>query len=490
MAEKTCPICNSSMVLRTALRGKNAGGQFWGCSNFPKCKGLLSLDDSGNLPTDQASQTTTAAASNQRSTEPVHWRDCLPRNDYYSEYVSIGAAPGFAVDQNALQDPGVRRVASQALLLSKRSPPNEVSSHQKAIASIIQKLLTRGTLPLSTLHVEEAIVRTLGLSAHTTSLDERNIEVGWKWSSKPPRGLMREISEAFSYRAEITEEDILALSEDILGDVLDGDNEQYFFSKWLKQTIGKNALHWITPQAELDLILASAGIEQSGQRKIDFLFCHPISGTIAIELDGEDHASKIRSDGARDADLAQAEIKTFRIPNKELELGEGPNLSQLEQALRDAGASSRSDSPAGMPLAIFAASVSARFQFVLARALSSGLLQIESKKWSIGIRTDLVEIEVFQSAADDFAEMVTSLYALYGADPIKLAIKCQPISKASTTHDLRVAAITKESPLTVGLRKLTEDYVFCFSRCRSHGRAHWRSMLAACTVSTKERRMC
>jgi ATP-dependent DNA helicase RecQ len=57
--------------------------------------------------------------------------------------------------------------------------------------------------------------------------------------------------------------------------------------------------------------------------------------------------------------------------------------------------------------------------------------------------------------------MVTSLYALYGADPIELAIKCQPISEASAAHDLRVAALTKESPLTVGLRKLTEDYVFC-----------------------------
>jgi uncharacterized membrane protein YraQ (UPF0718 family) len=34
-----CPICNSQMVKRTARRGSNAGQQFWGCSNYPNCRG-------------------------------------------------------------------------------------------------------------------------------------------------------------------------------------------------------------------------------------------------------------------------------------------------------------------------------------------------------------------------------------------------------------------------------------------------------------------
>jgi len=28
------------MVLRTARRGPNAGGKFWGCSAYPACKGI------------------------------------------------------------------------------------------------------------------------------------------------------------------------------------------------------------------------------------------------------------------------------------------------------------------------------------------------------------------------------------------------------------------------------------------------------------------
>ena len=38
-----CPKCAKPMVLRTAKTGKNAGQQFWGCSGYPKCKGVVSL---------------------------------------------------------------------------------------------------------------------------------------------------------------------------------------------------------------------------------------------------------------------------------------------------------------------------------------------------------------------------------------------------------------------------------------------------------------
>ncbi|MFB3429807.1 MAG: restriction endonuclease [Phycisphaerales bacterium] len=39
----TCPACQSPMVLRTARKGPNAGNQFWGCSNFPSCRSILSV---------------------------------------------------------------------------------------------------------------------------------------------------------------------------------------------------------------------------------------------------------------------------------------------------------------------------------------------------------------------------------------------------------------------------------------------------------------
>jgi len=34
-----CPLCTKPMVRRTARRGANAGGEFWGCTGYPACRG-------------------------------------------------------------------------------------------------------------------------------------------------------------------------------------------------------------------------------------------------------------------------------------------------------------------------------------------------------------------------------------------------------------------------------------------------------------------
>ena len=38
-----CPRCGKPMVLRTARKGKSAGKQFWGCSGYPECTGMVEL---------------------------------------------------------------------------------------------------------------------------------------------------------------------------------------------------------------------------------------------------------------------------------------------------------------------------------------------------------------------------------------------------------------------------------------------------------------
>ncbi|WP_153556981.1 DUF2726 domain-containing protein [Roseimaritima sediminicola] len=43
-ASPLCSKCDTSMVLRTATRGKHAGRQFWACVNYPKCRELVGID--------------------------------------------------------------------------------------------------------------------------------------------------------------------------------------------------------------------------------------------------------------------------------------------------------------------------------------------------------------------------------------------------------------------------------------------------------------
>lgn len=35
----SCPVCSEGMVRRTAKKGGNAGQEFWGCKNYPRCRG-------------------------------------------------------------------------------------------------------------------------------------------------------------------------------------------------------------------------------------------------------------------------------------------------------------------------------------------------------------------------------------------------------------------------------------------------------------------
>lgn len=39
-----CPLCAKPMIRRTAKRGANAGGEFWGCTGYPACRGTRPIN--------------------------------------------------------------------------------------------------------------------------------------------------------------------------------------------------------------------------------------------------------------------------------------------------------------------------------------------------------------------------------------------------------------------------------------------------------------
>ena len=56
-----CPKCGQTMVLRTARQGPNAGSQFWGCSDYPNCRGTRKT----RADSDQTNSTDWSDPSNQ-----------------------------------------------------------------------------------------------------------------------------------------------------------------------------------------------------------------------------------------------------------------------------------------------------------------------------------------------------------------------------------------------------------------------------------------
>ena len=40
---QSCPKCGGVMVMREVKKGQNIGNKFWGCSSFPKCRGVVNV---------------------------------------------------------------------------------------------------------------------------------------------------------------------------------------------------------------------------------------------------------------------------------------------------------------------------------------------------------------------------------------------------------------------------------------------------------------
>ncbi|WP_260415086.1 topoisomerase [Pseudomonas cichorii] len=38
-----CPHCKKIMIMKVARTGGNAGGDFWGCKDYPKCRGMRGI---------------------------------------------------------------------------------------------------------------------------------------------------------------------------------------------------------------------------------------------------------------------------------------------------------------------------------------------------------------------------------------------------------------------------------------------------------------
>ncbi|MDE5713002.1 MAG: topoisomerase DNA-binding C4 zinc finger domain-containing protein [Muribaculaceae bacterium] len=41
----SCPKCGKPMLKRMQKKGQMQGREFWGCSNYPNCNGIRSIDN-------------------------------------------------------------------------------------------------------------------------------------------------------------------------------------------------------------------------------------------------------------------------------------------------------------------------------------------------------------------------------------------------------------------------------------------------------------
>ncbi len=370
------------MELRTARKGRNAGGKFWGCTEFPSCRGTRDVgDDPEREEPDQPSP--------RPDLLPVEWTEGARRAEFVPEYVSVGAMTGILHDR-LCQDARLQQVLSQCLLLSRRDRTRHGTADSRFASALLLKILRRGKTPLATLNVEREALRAHGFLDQVSEFAADSPEIGWD----PRRGTrLRARPESVVSTATERKDFVLdpAFDFDAESDKsllqLQSDAEAQFLKEWVPRALGSSAGHWFTPQAPLDKLIESGGMgDGSGARRIDFLFNHPGGPPLAIEIDGPEHDATVDVDKARDESLRSIGIDVLRVANAEVSHGRGTVFDRIRTRCQEAFNALppiTDDEKAAASLTIECATA-AKVQFAVARAVEYGWLTAD-EDWEIDI---------------------------------------------------------------------------------------------------------
>lgn len=292
-----CPKCNSEMVLKTARKGKNAGNQFYGCSKYPSCKGVVSISD------DQADNNTQISSLNIGL--PVF----LVAREKISNY-QVRFFETIALPQHSLENIFSEKINRSDIKglnqwrIDFPINPSIVSDvKQKQVFLVAHKILTRGRITQTSPYIEYSIQKYLGLNNNVT----------------------QNIFNLGCLKYVITKNDLRNYLLDGFG------TEHNFFHEILSQYLGDNYKKYVLPQVQLSSLLGN-DINLSDNRRVDFLITTD-DKRIVVELEGAEHTSHSDSDYLREKLLINNGFEVYRIKNEEIQNRVGINLQNLLDTL-------------------------------------------------------------------------------------------------------------------------------------------------------------
>jgi len=300
-----CPKCNSPMVRRTARKGPNAGGQFWGCIRYPRCKGTRNIS-SATSSREAGSKTEEAAPLSRPWPRQIIVKPCSA--EHHAEIVTGTLAPRVAV--TALNDLRFNYfwyglTQSRIDLWHKHQPRG---GSDRSVVGVALKFLMRGAVVPMSASLQQSLEAILGDPASITFDD---------W---------RKAAERIA---------TLPHSPIDYSQVFDGDAEPILYKEVFQQHVNSDQYRWILPQVAIGSLIGDSNELMSGQR-VDFVFMIPNQDPLVVEVDGVQHnepeAQAIDDD--RVEKLIAAGYRVLRIPANEVRSGDGPKIEQFVKWLQ------------------------------------------------------------------------------------------------------------------------------------------------------------
>ena len=225
----------------------------------------------------------------------------------------------------------------------------------------------------------------------------------------------------------------------------DDNSERDFAYNWIEAKLGRRALNWFIPQASLDTVLSSYKEERKfAQRRVDFLFCHPLSPPLVVEIDGSQHSTSVDVDKDRDDALAQVGIKVRRIPLSQISTS--PQLSEIEQYCNEAiGKVPKLQKKELIDISksLYESSICSKVQFAILLGLENGWLK-NNQPWNLELE-GLSSIGFY--AVKDLLNMIINLTGIYNIDcsPSEVRVKIhKSLNSISADQNLITTDISHE----------------------------------------------
>ena len=451
----TCPLCGGSMVRRTARSGSNAGGQFWGCTRFPECRGTRPYVEASNGRTAQAPATSPGralgagapfsgagrnrggATESSRPDEPQDDQDDVDPEDLPHEVELQPLRPNLQVRlfqavglprewvervHDASVAPRLRRAAAQWRLdWPLRSSPDTVHRFMSVI-SVVEKILTRGALTIVDPLVEEALP-----VPERDTISNQDIRETVKLLAADPT-----IPPSWPSHPEIW-------------------GSARPFADWFANG-GFGRLGWtLVPGITLKTTFQEAGERKS--HHLPLVLAHPsVERLTAVTLPGDGAASP----PGTSAWAQWREMEMFPLPSGTDYYGPDPTLDHLATLLARASVPRSTLPVVHLRLSRFAHQV----QIALLEAFRSGLLP-DDAPWRVAIQPperlvaelEAAELElVLARAVEGFVELLVRVASLHGVplERPEVSVGVLPAAPAGPAQVLLRSGLSERVPALTG----------------------------------------
>ena len=289
MDNPKCPICKSDMIKRQARKGPYAGSYFWSCVNFPKtgCKGLINIGDNEvKKPINQSKQNKVdkVDAINHIIPELLRAKPLYKGFDsIFVQSISIPMELLSLINNEVISADSVRDF-SQWRMDFKINDTDYIEPIYSDIFTLILKILTRGTLTISSSNLESKIKELFKVKDFKVNLGSY-----------------------LSHKKSDTAKKI---------NFEESKNEQLFYYETLRKYIGKHYDFYTIPQVYLDSLTGEFKDTKFDAARVDFLISYN-GKKFVVELDGEEHDSHSDYDKVRNELLTLNGVEVIRIKNNE-----------------------------------------------------------------------------------------------------------------------------------------------------------------------------